>query len=74
MTLWQGRTPTFQEWKSEHEHQERINGDFKPAFSDNDDAWRRYQFLIRIGFFDDDSKIDESESSVMKMIDSIFKL
>ena len=73
MTIWNGRTPTFQEWKAEHEHQERMNGDFKPPFIDNDDAWKRYQFLINIGFFDEDSTNVKSESSIMKMIDSIFK-
>jgi hypothetical protein len=73
VTIWNGRIPSFQEWKQEHEHQERINGNFKPAFIDNDDAWKRYQFLINIGFFDEDSINVESESSIMKMIDSIFK-
>ena len=71
MTLWHGRTPSFQEWKQEHEHQERINGDFKPAFSDDEDARNRYDFLIRIGFFDEDKGVEES--SVMKMLSTLFK-
>jgi hypothetical protein len=74
MSHWNGRTPTFQEWKEEHIRRERLENHLKPAFSDNDDAWRRYQFLINIGFFTEETKIEESESSVMKMLDSIFKL
>ena len=51
MTIWKGRTPSYEHWKAEVQHERRAMGDFKPPFADEHDAKKRYNFLVRIGFF-----------------------
>ena len=69
MTIWKGDTPSFETWRSEVEHEHRMLGDFEPPFIDDADALKRYQFLVRIGFFDEDKK---EHNSVMDMFKNIF--
>ena len=70
MTIWKGRTPTFETWKAEVEHEHRMLGDFKSPFLDDADALRRYEFLVRIGFFEEE---DIDKSSTYLMLKNIFK-
>mgnify|MGYP001449957090 CR=1 FL=1 len=70
MTIWNGRTPSFDEWKAEVEHEHRQMGDFEPVFENRKEARQRYEFLLRIGFFEETKK---DVSPTLEMIKSIFK-
>ena len=70
MTIWKGKTPTFETWKAEVEHEHRRLGDFKSPFLDDADALRRYEFLVRIGFFEEE---DTETAPIMVMLKNIFK-
>jgi|TARA_R110002012_G_scaffold265003_1_gene448425 hypothetical protein len=71
MTIWHGRTPSFEEWKAEVEHEHRQLGDYEPVFKDRKEARERYQFLLRIGFFEEEKK---DTSSTLEMIKLLFRV